>query len=241
MGLCIGSFLNVCIYRIPKEESISFPASHCTNCGYELKVYDLIPVFSYLFLKGKCRSCSEKISMQYPLIEMINAIIYVALYIKFGFTLEFLKYIVFASLLIVIGMIDLKTTYVYLETTIVGVVFGIIFFIAEWITSKSLPIDYILGAALGFLIIFAIVKLTGGMGEGDIEIATVMGLFLGVKHTLFALFVAFVFGGIVGAIILASKSKGRKDEIAFGPHLVIGAITAVFIGTTVVNWYISMY
>ncbi|WP_322413548.1 prepilin peptidase, partial [Clostridium perfringens] len=105
IGLCIGSFLNVCIYRIQREESIAFPASHCTNCGYELKWIDLIPIVSYLFLKGKCRKCSDKISLKYPLVELLNGFLYILLFIKYGLGLNFIFFSLLVSLLIVISFI----------------------------------------------------------------------------------------------------------------------------------------
>ncbi|MBD7911682.1 MULTISPECIES: A24 family peptidase [Clostridium] len=240
IGLSIGSFLNVCICRIPNEESISFPPSHCTSCGYKLKFYDLIPVLSYFILKGRCRKCKEKISIQYPLVEITNAILYVALYIKFGCTFEFIKYSILLSILVVIGIIDLQTQYVYRITTIVGAVSGGVFFIIKWKIDNKFPGGYALGAIIGFFIIYIIVKVTGGMGEGDIEIATICGLFLGIKQIIFAIFISFVTGGVVGLMYLIFKLKGRKDEIAFGPYLVLGTITAIFFGVNIINWYISL-
>jgi len=237
LGLCIGSFLNVCIYRIPREESISFPPSHCTNCGYNLKFLDLVPVLSYISLKGRCRKCKDKISFQYPLVEIINGIIYLGLYIKFGYTVDFFKYAVLTSLLLVIGIIDLKTKYVYRSTTITGVIIGSAFFIFNWINLNEFPIDYLLGVIIGFLIIYIIVKVTGGMGEGDIEIAAICGLFLGAKNIALVLFLSFIFGGIIGVLILILKLKGRKDEIAFGPYIVLGALVTIFIGDTIIKWY----
>ncbi len=107
-GLLIGSFLNVCIYRIPREESIIFPSSHCPNCGTSLKWYDLVPVLSYIFQKGKCRYCGGEISQQYPIVELLNAIMYLFIYLQFGFTLEFLFYAIIFSILIIITVIDLQ-------------------------------------------------------------------------------------------------------------------------------------
>ena len=211
-GLVIGSFLNVCICRIANEESIAFPPSHCTNCGYELKAKDLIPVLSYIFLGGKCRSCKEKISIQYPIVEILNAILYIAIYLKFGFTLNLFKFCLFASLLIVIGFIDFKTKYVYNSTVVFGVVSGILFAVLEWMETRSIPWNYIAGAFIGFGIIYLIVILTRGMGEGDIDIALICGLFLGIKGILVTLFLAIILGGIVATIILIFKLKERKAE-----------------------------
>ena len=124
LGLVIGSFLNVCIYRIPKEESIAFPPSHCANCKHNLSPIDLVPVFSYIFLRGRCRYCKEKISIRYPLIESLNGILYLIVYLKFGLTLIALKYCILVSILIVIGMIDYDTQFVFTSTTIFGGIIG---------------------------------------------------------------------------------------------------------------------
>lgn len=240
-GLVIGSFLNVCICRIANEESIAFPPSHCTNCGYELKAKDLIPVLSYIFLGGKCRSCKEKISIQYPIVEILNAILYIAIYLKFGFTLNLFKFCLFASLLIVIGFIDFKTKYVYNSTVVFGVVSGILFAVLEWMETKSIPWNYIAGAFIGFGIIYLIVILTRGMGEGDIDIALICGLFLGIKGILVTLFLAIILGGIVTTIILIFKLKERKAEIAFGPYLAIGGIIACLYGSRLIDIYLGLF
>ena len=239
-GLCIGSFLNVCIYRIPREESIVFPGSHCMKCGYELKWYDLIPVVSYISLRGKCRKCGDRISIQYPIVELLNAVIYLIIYLEYGYSLDTLKFMVLVSFLIVIAVIDFKTMFVYTNTIIVGAVFGVIFTLVQWYTEKSFPLDNIYGALIGTVVIGAIVLVTHGMGEGDIEIVAVSGLFLGAKCSIFMLFSGVVLGGIVAAIILILKLKDRKDEIAFGPYLAVGSILSVLVGNQIMNWYFSL-
>ena len=241
LGLCIGSFLNVCIYRIPREESISFPPSHCTSCGYRLKVKDLIPVLSYIFLRGRCRQCKEHISLQYPLIELTNALLYICVYLKFGLSIDTIKYIIFVSLLLVIAVIDFKTTDVWTSTTLFGLVVGILFIIIHWITSRKFPVDNIIGGAIGFLVIWLIVKLTAGMGEGDIDIALICGLFLGSKGAVITLFAGIVLGGLGGAIFLIRKKKSGKDEMAFGPYLAMGAFIAMMWGERIIDWYLLKF
>lgn len=240
-GLCIGSFLNVCIYRIAREESISFPPSHCTSCGYELKAKDLVPVLSYTFLGGRCRSCKEKISIKYPMVEILNTLIYVIIYLNYGLSIELIKFAIFSSLMIVIGFIDFETKYVYRSTVIFGVVSGIGFMIADWVVNKQIPWTNIIGAAIGFGIIYLIVAFTGGMGEGDIDIALICGLFLGIKGVIVALFLAFTTGGIVAIGILILKLKDRKAEIAFGPYLAIGGIIASIYGSQLVKYYLGLF
>ena len=241
IGLCIGSFLNVCIYRLPKGESISFPPSHCQSCGYRLKVKDLVPVFSYIFLKGKCRNCGEKISIQYPIVEFTNAVLYLCVYLRYGLSVETIKYSIFASLLLVIGVIDFKTTLVCIETTIFGIITSILFIGYSWYSTKTFPLDNIIGGAIGFLIIWLIVKLTAGMGEGDIDIALVCGLFLGKKGIAITLFFGIILGGLAGVIFLIARKKGKKDEMAFGPYLAMGAFIALMWGERIFNWYISTF
>ena len=237
LGLVIGSFLNVCIYRIPKEESIAFPPSHCANCNHKLMPIDLIPVFSYIFLRGKCRYCKEKISARYPLIESLNALLYLIIYFKFGIILVTLKYCILASILIVIGMIDYDTQFVFTSTTIFGGIIAGIFIMIQAIVYKVGIIDLILGGAIGFGIIGAIVFLTKGMGEGDIEIAALCGLFLGVKGILLGLFLAIIIGGIIGIIILALKLKKAKEKIAFGPCIAIGSLISMLWGVEILKFY----
>ncbi|GKX64836.1 prepilin peptidase [Inconstantimicrobium mannanitabidum] len=241
IGIVIGSFLNVCIYRIPNEESIAYPPSHCGNCNSQLKPLDLIPIFSYIFLRGRCRYCKLKISIQYPIIELLNGVVYVLLYLKLGLTIEFVKLCVLVSLLIVIGIIDYKTKFVYRNTVIFGMVMGVIFISISSIMYKQNFYNYLLGAIIGFGVIFLIVILTRGMGEGDIEIALICGLFLGVQNIIVTLFLAFVIGGIVGIIILLLKLKGKKEEIAFGPYLAIGALIAMLFGNKIINLYLNMF
>lgn len=237
LGLVIGSFLNVCIYRIPMEESIAFPPSHCTGCSTNLRALDLFPVFSYIFLGGKCRYCGDKISIRYPLIESLNGILYLLVYLKFGLTLIALKYCILASLLIVIGMIDYDTQFVFTNTTIFGGIIAGVFIIIQAVYYKSGSIDFILGGLIGFGIIGAIVFLTKGMGEGDIEIAAVCGLFLGVKGILLGLFLGIIMGGLAGIVILALKLKDAKDRMAFGPFIAIGSLVSMLWGVKILKFY----
>lgn len=238
LGLLIGSFLNVCIYRIPREESISYPPSHCTNCSSRIKWYDLIPVVSFIFLKGKCRNCSEKISIKYPVIELVTGILFVCTYFKYGFTVELVKYCLLLSLLIVIGIIDYSTTDVYLKTTLTGAIIGLIFIIINVISGNGF-IDDVYGALIGGGLISLIILTTHGMGWGDAEICFMCGLFLGWKLTLLMFFLSFIIGGISGVILIVSKRKTRKDYIPFGPFISIAAVIAILLGNEIISLYIS--
>lgn len=241
LGLVIGSFLNVCIYRIPFEKSISYPPSHCTRCNHNLSPLDLIPVLSYIFLRGKCRYCSDKISIRYPIIEIVNAVLYLLIYLNFGITFITIKYFFLASFSIVVGMIDYDTQFVYLSTTIFGMIMGILFIIIQYIMYKNGVFDLILGGIIGALIIGSIVYITKGMGEGDIEIAAICGLFLGIKGILLGLFLGIIIGGIVGVIILLLKLKKAKDKIAFGPFIVIGCLISMLCGSRLIEMYLTLF
>jgi len=237
LGLVIGSFLNVCIYRVPAEKSIAFPPSHCTKCEHNLSPLDLVPIFSYVFLKGRCKYCKEKISLRYPIIESLNSILYLIVYLKFGLTLIALKYCILVSLLIVIGMIDYDTQFVFTSTTIFSGIIASIFIMIQAIVYKAGSIDLILGGMIGLGIIGLIVFLTKGMGEGDIEIATVCGLFLGIKGILLGLFLAIILGGIAGIVILSLKLKKAKEKIAFGPFIAIGSLVSMIWGVEILQFY----
>ncbi|OBR95893.1 type 4 prepilin-like proteins leader peptide-processing enzyme [Clostridium ragsdalei P11] len=237
-GTIIGSFLNVCIYRIPMEESIVYPPSHCTNCGSRIKWYDLIPIVSYVILKGQCRNCGEKISARYPIIEFTTGLLYTMLYVKFGISIDIVKYIVFISILIVVGMIDLNTTDIYFKTTVVGLISTFIFLGIYYY--NGLPIKtYVYGGIVGGGLLALIILITkGGMGWGDAEICTVCGLFLGLKLTFLMLFLSFIIGATAGVILILSGKKSRKDYIPFGPFIVLASIITVFCGQNIVNWYL---
>lgn len=234
IGLIIGSFLNVCIYRIPREESIVFPPSHCPNCKLNLKWKDLIPLISYAVLRGRCRYCKARISPVYPFIEFLNAFLYLLIYFKYGLSLEFIKFAFLTSLVIVIGVIDYFTTDIYTNTIIVGLIVGIAFAIISFFVEGSIMI-YIIGSLIGGGVISLIILLTNGMGWGDAELLFIIGLFLGVRLTLVTLFLSFIIGGIVGGVLIILKIKSRKDYIPFGPFISIGAVISILFGEFIIN------
>lgn len=236
LGLLIGSFMNVCIYRIPRGESIYYPPSHCTYCGKRIKPYDMIPIVSFIFLLGKCRYCKKKISPVYPALELTNAALYVSLYYIYGLNMEFFKYAVFVSISIVIGFIDYRTENVYLNTILFGTVSGILFLIYDAINYMNIT-TYIYGAALGASILIVIIILTHAMGTGDAEICFLCGLFCGVKLTLFILFLSFIIGGTAGVLLVTAKKKKRTDYIPFGPSIAAASIISVIAGKRIIMWY----
>lgn len=237
-GLLVGSFLNVCIYRIPRGESIAYPQSHCPECLNSIKWYDLIPVISYTFLGGKCRYCGERISLKYPLIELLTSGIFLIIYIKFGITFNLIRYLIMASFLIVIAIIDFETTDVFSITTYSGIIGAILLCIIGSLLDGSSLVDGLLGGGVGAGIIALIVFLTKGMGEGDIEIAALCGIFLGWKGMIITLMSSFILGAIVGILLIVFKIKGRKDAIPFGPYLAIGALFSVLFTSNILSFYL---
>lgn len=237
LGLCIGSFLNVCIYRIPENKSIAFPPSHCPSCKHNLNVLDLIPVFGYLFNKGKCRYCGARISIQYPLVELITGLAFLLVFNKFFIGIEFLKYTVLISLLIVITFIDLKTQEIPDGLILFGLISGLLFNLYD---IKAHMVLGILGFVLGGGVFLLIAMLTGGaMGGGDIKLMAVLGLFFGWKYIILITLISFVIGAAVSLILIATKLKGRKDFIPFGPFIAAAALIAIFYGSYILQIYLQ--
>ncbi|KAJ49140.1 leader peptidase (prepilin peptidase)/N-methyltransferase [Clostridium tetanomorphum] len=243
IGTIIGSFLNVCIYRISKEQSIAYPPSHCPSCNSRLKVFELVPILSYLLLKGKCRYCNDKISFKYPIIEFFTGIIFLSLAMKYGISVNFFKYSVLLSILVVISFIDIETMNIYFSVTLTGIVFGVIFLIIQGSLENYTIKDYsyyLFGAIIPSAIIALIILITKGMGWGDVEICFISGIFLGVKLSMVMILASFILGSIISIILISFKVKGRKDYIAFGPFIALGTLFAIFLGDRIILWYLSL-
>jgi leader peptidase (prepilin peptidase)/N-methyltransferase len=234
-SLSVGSFLNVCIRRIPVGENIVLASSHCPSCGGKLKAADLVPVVSFLLLRGRCRFCGCRIPSKYPAVELAAGFLGVLLYVKYGAGLAFLKYAVLVSVLIVIGMIDLETGEVYTSTIAAGAAAGAVFAVI----APGTCMDSVLGALTGFAVIAAI-ALTEGMGWGDADICLLCGLFLGVRGTLVMLLISFVAGGAAGIFLIASSKRRGNDSMPFGPYLAASAIATLFLGDRIVLIYLNM-
>ena len=235
-GIVIGSFLNVCIYRIPKGESIAKARSHCMNCGYQLRWYDLIPLFSYIFLGGKCRKCNQKISIQYPLIEGLNGALYLLIYTMYGVSITTLLYCLLFSALIVISVIDFRTFIIPDGIVIFILALGLIRVItdyADWpkyaigLLSVSVPLELIRFATQG-----------RGMGGGDVKLMAACGLLLGWKLTILAL----ILGCIIGSIVHLIRMRVTKADhvLALGPYLAIGLMIATLVGERMIQWYFGV-
>ncbi|MGD0152179.1 MAG: prepilin peptidase [Thermacetogeniaceae bacterium] len=227
-GLCIGSFLNVVIYRLPRGESIVVRRSHCPDCHREIAWYDLIPLVSYLLLRGRCRSCRAPISWRYPLVEFLTAALFLILYLHFGLVTALLKYLFLAALLVAVSFIDLEHFLIPDCLVLTGVIFGIA---AGFIVRDTSFWSALLGAVScsGFLFLVALIS-RGGMGMGDVKLALVTGLFLGWPQGLVGLFAGACAGGLLAIILLLTGIKGRKDSIPFGPFIALGTMVALLWG-----------
>ena len=236
-GILIGSFLNVCIYRIPNNESIVFPASHCTCCQTYLKPLDLIPVFSYLFLKGKCRYCQTKFSIRYPSVEILTGIIFLFLFFKYNLTVDFFLYAFLASILIAIAFIDYDHQIIPDVLVVLGFLGGFILMICRQpVDFKDILFGFLLGGGLFLLI--AVVS-SGGMGGGDIKLMAMLGIWFGVKGILLIIFLSFVIGAVYSVPLLVSKKYNRKQVIPFGPFIVIATFLTVFYYKEIVTFYLN--
>jgi leader peptidase (prepilin peptidase) / N-methyltransferase len=225
-GILIGSFLNVCIYRIPKRISIVVPPSACPECGTRIKFYDLIPVVSFLVLQGRCRNCRAAISFVYPLIEIGTGILTLLLYYKYGFSFDFLKYLCLAYWLVIIAGIDLKHQLIPDVLSISGLAIGLLW---AGLSGKDQWIDAILGALIGGGILFLVAYFyPQGMGMGDVKLLAMIGGFLGIKLVLYTLFAGSFLGALIGSVLLLCKVITRKTPIPFGPFLALGAIVSLF-------------
>ena len=245
LGSAIGSFLNVCIYRIPREKSIVNPPSACPGCEKPIRPYDNIPILSYILLKGKCRNCGTKISIRYPLVELLTGIFFLLLYQKFGLTFELIVFMIFSALLIVISFIDLDFQIIPDILSIGGVVLGFILSIIRPFFRNLEPrfgiLDSLYGIALGGGLLFAIAWLyqfftkREGMGGGDIKLLGMIGAFCGWKGVVFSLVSGSVLGTLVGIPLMLAKGAGTKYAIPFGPFLSLGALVYVFFGNTIIR------
>lgn len=238
-GIIFGSFFNVVGLRVPKKESIISLPSHCTACNRKLGLLDLVPVFSYLFLRGKCRGCGVEISPIYPFMEFITGSLFTVSYLILGFSAELAVALVFISLLVIITVSDI--TYMLIPDKIL-LPFAIVLFSLRIYSPLTPWWDSLLGAAVGFGVLLLVgVVSKGGMGGGDIKLFFVIGLVLGTLQTLLTLFLAAVIGTVVGGFILKRKRQARKTPIPFGPSITIAAMIAYFWGEGIVEWYGTLF
>jgi len=238
LGISIGSFLNVVIYRVPRKQSIIRPPSHCPICGHRLAWYDLIPVFSYIFQKGRCRYCGAKISYKYPLVELITGLSFIAIFAKFGLSVKSAEYMAFASFLIAGGFMDLFDGVVNDWLVILGIATGLSFSVYF-----NTFFDNLLGMAVAFAFFALIIFLThgNGMGEGDATFGALIGSFLGIKLTILTILFAFILGAIIGVILIYVFHRKKEDAVPFVPFMALSAFMMLFIGNPIISFYMKLF
>lgn len=237
LGMVIGSFLNVCIYRLPRGESVIFPPSRCPSCEHRLGPLDLVPVLSYLSLRGRCRYCGQKISPQYPLVELGMGGLFALLYRVYGPSPELVSRLVLASGLLVAAMIDLRHYRIPNQLVAFLAVAGPL--LNLW-THELSWWQVLAGAAVGAGILGALAILSrGGMGEGDVKLAAATGLYLGPVGQALAIFLAAAVGAVVGGILILSGRKRGRDPIPFAPFLGLGSVIAHVWGEALWRLYLS--
>jgi leader peptidase (prepilin peptidase)/N-methyltransferase len=263
-GLVLGSFLNVCIWRIPLGESIIVPPSHCPRCARPIRPWDNVPVLSYLLLRGKCRHCGERISPLYPAVELLTAFLMLTCYFAFGLSPAFGKWLIFCALIIVLIFTDLRERILPDVVNFTGLAMGLLasLFVpvsggaASWISSRLIAfhpptmalslLDALLGAACGggLLWLFAEgyfrLRHREGMGLGDVKMMLMAGSFLGWQDALLTILLASVMGTVVGLLFIVTRRRGRDYEWPFGAFLGISAIAIVFWWQPMIRWYLSM-
>ncbi len=245
-GTVVGSFLNVVILRLPDDEqSIVFPGSHCPKCGSELHWYENIPIFSYLALRGRCRSCRTKISAQYPVVELCMGLLSLALYNKSGLTLPFMFYFVFLAALLVIIFIDIQHQIIPDVISLPGIIIGFAasFFVPQ-VSWQQSGLGILIGGGILYAIAFGYYLFTkrDGMGGGDIKLLAMIGAFLGWQSLLYVIFASSLTGSIVGIAAMVKQGKGGRTRIPFGPFLALSAMSYLFFQETIFkiwNLYIT--
>jgi len=241
IGLMIGSFANVCVYRIPRRESIAFPGSHCPACGHGIAAYDNIPLLSWLLLAGRCRHCHASISWRYPLLELVMGASWALLAWHFGLTAELAVALTLFFLLWVLSVIDLETGLLPNVLTYSGIALGLA--ISWWLGDWQ---DALIGAVAGYGIFWLVARLflwlTGreGMGYGDFKLLAMLGAFMGWQALPFIILASSVVGTVVGVVFLLLAKKGLRTEIPFGPYLAMAGMIWFVWGETVLHWYLNM-
>jgi leader peptidase (prepilin peptidase) / N-methyltransferase len=238
LGLAVGSFLNVVIYRLPRHESLVRPGSHCPSCGAPIRFYDNVPIISWLLLRGRCRDCRSSISARYPLVEAITGVSFVLAFWRFGQDWRLLVAWAFIAAMVAVAFIDYDHMIIPNKIVLPGAVMGLV---------ASMALDpqrwwvYIAGSLGAGTFMFALALIwPGGMGPGDIKMALFMGAVLG-AYVMVALFAAFLLGSLVGVFMLVVQKRSRKEKIPFGPYLAMGAILAALVGETLLNSYLRVY
>ena len=244
-GLCIGSFLNVCIYRLPQSKSVLFPGSMCGKCGVPIRFYDNIPVLSYFLLRGKCRNCGVPFSIRYPLVEILTGLMAISITLKYGLTWESLVYFIFICTLLVITFIDIDYQIIPNGITLPGIPIAIVaatFLLPQMDFAESM-IGVLIGGGSLLIVawLYMLLMRKEGMGGGDIKLLAMVGALIGWQGILFTIFVSSAVGSVIGITMMARMKKNMKFAIPFGPFLSIGAITYIFFGKELMVWYLNSW
>jgi leader peptidase (prepilin peptidase) / N-methyltransferase len=243
LGLAIGSFLNVCIHRLPRQASIVSPASSCPHCGYVLRWFDNIPVVSYALLAGRCRQCRTPISIRYPIVELLTMAVFVGHYLVFGWDIILVPRLFFASILIALFAIDLEHHLLPNVITLPGIAVGLAF-------SAMLPpglTDALIGTLVGggilWLIGEAYYRYSGqeGMGGGDVKMLAMIGAFLGWKLVILTLVLSSLLGSLIGVIVIVVRQGGMKYALPYGTFLSLAALGSSLFGGRILAWYLGLY
>jgi leader peptidase (prepilin peptidase)/N-methyltransferase len=241
LGTAIGSFLNVCIYRLPKEESVVTPRSRCPACETPIRAVDNIPLLSFVLLRGRCRACGNPISWRYPLVEALTGILFALAATWFGITLQAVFLLTFLCGLIVVSFVDLDHQIIPNAITLPGIPLGLL---AGILLGEPPFLDRVIGMLVGagflYLVLFYAGALYGqeAMGEGDLNLIALVGAFLGWKAVALTILLGCLFGSVVGLILIAMRRMGRRQHIPFGPFLSLGAVVSLFWGERLIAWYL---
>jgi len=244
LGTIVGSFLNVCIYRIPEGKSVVSPPSHCPKCENRIRWYQNIPILSYLFLKGRCGFCKVKISPRYALVELLTGLLFVAVLWYFGFSYATLIYWLFVASLIVITFIDLDHQIIPDVISLPGIPIGFVCsFLIPWLPSLDSLLGILLGGGLLLSIawLYEVLAKREGMGGGDIKLLAMLGAFLGWKAIFPIIFFASVGGTLIGVPLMLANKENSRFALPFGPFLATAALVYLFWGQNIISWYLSFY
>ncbi|MBN4054399.1 prepilin peptidase [Nitrospira defluvii] len=242
-GLVFGSFINVCIYRLPREESIVLPASHCPSCNASIRWFENIPLISFVLLRGRCRSCRSVISWKYPLVEALHGFGFLYILLQFGFSIQTVVYCLFFSSLVLVTFIDLSHRIIPDFITLPGMAVGVI--AASTVLAPG-AINSITGLILGGGLFYLVAVLSlailkkEGMGGGDIKLIAMIGAFIGWRGMLLTIFLAACSGAVIGILLILIKGRSRAEPIPFGPFLALGAAISLFWENEILGWYFSI-
>jgi leader peptidase (prepilin peptidase) / N-methyltransferase len=240
VGLVVGSFLNVCIYRIPLKRSLVSPGSHCPSCDMKIPLYYNMPLISYILLAGKCGNCKARISVVYPIVELSTGLLFWILYLQFGVSIPFLIYAIFGCMMILLMWIDYFHRLLPWVITIPGIILGFAFsFINPFVTPRDSLIGFVIGGLMPFaaLLIYQLIRHKEGLGHGDIVMLAMVGTFLGWQQVLLILFFSSLLGSIIGGLFILIFHKGSDFKLPYGTFIAIASLAAVFWGQTVWNFY----